>query len=158
MRDTLLPSWAQRFIAGLLIAAGLFFTAAGAMRHIHGRALLDRGVVTRATLLSVGHRESDSDTGHQVRYSFDVNDRAYEPVGIFGTPVGVDVTADVLAQATATGQLDVRYLGENPTINEPVAVARTSAEKGLIAVGIGVFLLLVGAVRWLLTQRAVRGG
>jgi hypothetical protein len=135
-----------------VIAAGAFFTVMGAVSYFHGRALLTRGVIIEAALKSTENRDSDSDTGHQVRYRFRVGGREFERVGIFGTGVSSDVTAETQAEAIASGHLAVRYLPDDPSINEPTAPARRGSEKGAIAMGIGLVMLLGGFLRLVLAR------
>jgi hypothetical protein len=125
----------------------------GTISARHGRALVERGVVVDAELTRLENREADSDTGCQVRYRFRVGDRDYRREGIFGTEVGSDVPCEVQAAAAATGRVAVRYLPDDPSVNEPAAHARPQVERGWIAVGIGAFMLLAGAVRLALSLR-----
>jgi hypothetical protein len=137
----------QRIIAALVLVAGAFFIVMGASTFWHGRALATRGVVVDAEITGATQREGDSDTGHQVRYRFRVGDREYQRVGVFGTPVGADVTAEAQAEAITSGHVAVRYLLEDPAVNEPVAHSRPQGERGAIAMGIGLLMLLAGLVR-----------
>src|SRR5579863_8166253 len=120
----MVPRFAQVAIASMLVATGLFFTVMGAVQYLHGRALAARGTVIDATVTATPNREQDSDTGHQVRYRFQVGDHQFERVGVFGTGVDSDVTAEDQAQAAASGHVSVRYLPDDPNVNEPVAHAR----------------------------------
>lgn len=134
-------------LALIVLAFGVFATAMSTVAFRRGRALQARGVVTEAELTGVAHRESDSDTGHQVYYRFRAGDRWYQRVGVFGTRVGSDVTPASQAAAMASGHLAVRYLPDDPGVNEPVAHARPMGERGKVGLGLGVLVMLAGLVR-----------
>jgi len=142
----------QRLIAALVLVAGVFVTSLGVLTFWHGRALAARGVTVSAEVTGVTHRESDSETGHQILYRFRVGDREYQRVGVFGTSVGSDVSAEVQAEAQASGRVAVVYVAEDPSINEPVAHTRPQAERGLLAIGIGLVILLAGLTRLALAR------
>lgn len=146
----------QKIIAVMVLVSGAFVLVMGALMFSRGRALAARGVVVEAELTAATQREADSDTGHQVRYRFLVGGREYQRVGLFGTPVGADVTAEAQAQAMSSGHLEIRYLPDDPAVNEPVAHARPLGERAAVAMGIGLLMLFAGLVRFGMARASER--
>ncbi len=137
----------RQLVGGFTLMAGIAVLALGALNFARGSALLSRGVRTEASLTRTDHQTEDSDTGHQLYYRFEVGGREYTRVGVFGTPVRSDVSQKAQAEAVRTGKLEIRYLPEEPSVNEPVEIARPQREKGVLALGFGVAIALLGAFR-----------
>ncbi|HEX8437418.1 DUF3592 domain-containing protein [Archangium sp.] len=149
-----LPPQAHLAIAVIVMAGGLFIATMGTMTYFQGRALSQRGIIADAVLTEVTHRKRDSDTGHQVGYRFTVGGQDFHRVGIFGTAVGSDVSQEDQEEAVQTGHLQIRYVPDDPWINEPVATARPRRQGGMMAVGIGLVMLLGGLIRFVLAREA----
>lgn len=150
-----LPPQAHLAIAVIVMAGGLFFAVMGVVTHFQGRALSQRGIMADAVLTEVTHRERDSATGHQVYYRFTVGGRDFHRVGVFGTAVGSDVSQEDQEEAVRTGHLQIRYVPDDPWINEPLATARPRRAVGPVAAGIGLVMLMGGLIRFVLARAAM---
>jgi hypothetical protein len=132
----------QRILAGIVAVAGCVVIALGGWTIARERALTARGVVIDAVVTAVEHREADSSTGHQVQYRFEIGGRAYRHVGIFGTSVATDISADALAEAEASGRVAVVYVPDDPSVNALAPRGEATGPRGVIAVAIGAAMLL----------------
>lgn len=147
---TMLSPTAQKVIAAFVALAGLFFVVVGARTWMRVEGLASRGVVTRATLTDVRER-GDSETGLVATYELEVDGRRYHREGLFGE-VASDVTR---AQADdPSGQIEVRYLPDDPSVNEPVSDVTPAATRQLFAIGLGLLLIVGALARWRMVRRA----
>lgn len=149
-RPVLTPTL-QRFIAACVALAGVFLVVVGAHMWIRTEGLSSRAVVTTATLTDVRER-GDSDTGIVATYAFEVSGATFHHVGLFGE-VPADITPEQAAAPSRT--IPVRYLPDDPWVNEPVSDVTPSATRQLFAIVIGLGMIVAAAVRWMLARRAV---
>jgi hypothetical protein len=83
----------------------------------------------------------------QLRYRFTVGDREFERLG---PSLADDQYEASQADAIAQGRIEILYLREDPSINEPIAGAESRCQIGLIAMAAGI---LIGvAALWALSM------
>lgn len=140
----MLPPIAHTIIAGLLAIAGVFFVVVGARMWMRAEGLGSRAEVTQATLTEVRQR-GDSDTGIVATYAFEVDGVRYHHMGLF-SEVPADITAEQAADPSGT--IEVRYLPEDPSVNEPVSDVTPTATRQLVAIGLGLVMIVSAFVRW----------
>lgn len=145
------PTWLPRFLAVSSLLVGVAFVALGVVGWLRVEGLSSRAEVTSARVTEVRAR-GDSDTGIVATYEFEVGGQRYHRVGIFGTEVSADITPEQAADPA--GVIPVRYLPDDPWVNEPVSAVTPGATRQLVAIGLGLALMVVGVLRWF----AARGG
>lgn len=140
----MLAPTAQKILAILLCVVGLFFVAMGIRMGLRDRDMNSRAVVTAAALSDIRER-GDSDTGIVANYAFEVNGVRYHRVGLFGE-VSADITPEQASDPSRT--IDVRYLPDDPWVNEPANAPTSGSSKAIAAAVVGIALLLGAAFRW----------
>ena len=144
-----LPPTAHKIIAAAVAIAGVFFVVAGVRMWMRTEGLASRGVVTRARLTEVRERD-DSETGIVAKYELEVDGARYHREGLF-SEVAADVTPEQAADPTGT--IDVRYLPEDPSVNEPVSDVTPTATRPLFAIAGGLRRSVAALVRWMMVRR-----
>jgi hypothetical protein len=102
-------------------------------------ALMERGVEAEARIVDA-YPDRDAPGGMRVQYELVVSGVPHVHHAGAGNAHGVGMTAADLAAASARGSLAVRYLPEDPDVNEPVAELDG---QGLPWGGLGMALLIV---------------
>jgi len=143
----------HKILAAFLATAGVLLVALGARTFMRVEGLTSRAAVAPARLTEVRER-GDSDTGIVARYEFEVGGRRFHHQGLFGEG-SADITAAQAADPSRT--IEVRYLPEDPSVNEPVSDVTPSATRQLVAVGIGLVMLGAAAFRWMVARRMGTG-
>ena len=145
----MLPPRAHKILAAVVGLAGVSLAVLGVYNYLRVEGLSSRAVVTRASLTDVRER-GDSDTGIVATYEFEVDGVRYHRTGIFG-----EVAADITPAQAAdpSGTIEVRYLPEDPSVNEPVSDVTPTATRQLVAVGIGLVMIIGAFVRWRMSSR-----
>jgi hypothetical protein len=131
------------FVAGGLVLGGVLWTRSG--REETNRQLLnEQGAITKARVLRVW-RSGGEDSKRQVRYRFAVDGRDYIS--------SKSVPSRIWRTLKAGADLDVRYVREDPSINQPVEWnARVTPAFVVVLVPV-MFLGLAGLLAWVVRRQ-----
>lgn len=154
--------WVSALLAVLTLVGFALVWSAGRQLYLYQWRLPKEALITTGTVDEWRTtRARRSPTRYQVRYHFTVpgDDTVYEPEETLlfwhRENLWVSIDQDVWEASQRSGEIEVEYSTEDPTLNQPVAGPRTMFQA-LAGGSVGLLLIAFGALWWMPLLRRPR--